>query len=377
MNSQFRIVDLFGVPTHGGTVAARCAWRIEEDVIGRVEGAPVHVASHVRDGEGRTLNHDGPRSAPVDLNPNCREIVVPLAIPEEAGTFLVDFDAVVEGRFWLSEFSVPFSSLRIERSPDGSIVGHDTRTGQFFRVEAPSAAGRNRFRSPHSLYGAGESERCVEIPWVLSRYRGERRVLDVGTSFAEPRYLEALRNLRIPFLFSLDLVPADALRGGGIVGDARQPPIRPGSIEMIFAISVVEHIGRDNSIYLKGQRGPSDTNGDLEAIRALASLLAPGGRLLVTVPFGQIEDHGWFIQYDFARLQRLLAASGLDLAELEFFGYSGAWRGPLPGASLRRCRYGNAAIAASGLACFTLVRDDGLLSNVRRRTLAWRKWLTG
>ncbi len=31
---------------------------------------------------------------------------------------------------------------------------------------------------------AGSDERVIEIPWVLSRYRGEARVLDVGSARA-------------------------------------------------------------------------------------------------------------------------------------------------------------------------------------------------
>jgi hypothetical protein len=47
---------------------------------------------------------------------------------------------------------------------------------------------------------AGMTERVVEIPWVLSRYRGERRVLDIGPAYALPLYIQGLRRLRIPEL---------------------------------------------------------------------------------------------------------------------------------------------------------------------------------
>jgi hypothetical protein len=75
-------------------------------------------------------------------------------------------------------------------------------------------------------------------------------------------------------------------------------------------------------------------------------------------------------------LNRLVSASGLALSELEFFRYSGAWHGPLSPASVRDCRYGNGTVAATGLACFTLVRENRSFSRVRRRLRAWRNWLT-
>jgi len=173
--------------------------------------------------------------------------------------------------------------------------------------------------------------------------------------------------LRIPSLFALDLVPAGAIRPRAIVGDARTPPLRKGSLGLIFAISVVEHIGRDNAVYLEGRHGPVDADGDFTSIRALASVLERRGRLLVTVPFGRLEDHGWFVQYDLHRLRELIAASGLEVEELEFFRYTGAWTGPHPPRQLDACRYGHEAVAAAGLACLSLVKDPGTIARLRRR----------
>jgi SAM-dependent methyltransferase len=253
--------------------------------------------------------------------------------------------------------------------PDGSIVGEETAGARRFRLDA-----KRSFRIAHRSYGAGESERCVEIPWVVSRYEGERRVLDIGTSFAERRYLEALRSLTIPSLFALDLVPAKRVRA--IAGDARTPPLRAGTFDAIFAISVIEHIGRDNAVYLQGRHGPADADGDFTSIRALAALLAPGGRLLVTVPFGEPEDHRWFVQYDLDRLDRLTAASGLAVEEVEFFRYDGAWTGPRPPSDLRGCKYGVDAVAATGLACLSLVNHPGGIALLRRSLRRWTAWLT-
>src|SRR5215471_4945006 len=38
----------------------------------------------------------------------------------------------------------------------------------------------------------GMTERVVEIPWVLSRYANERRVLEVGPTFAYTTYVQHL-----------------------------------------------------------------------------------------------------------------------------------------------------------------------------------------
>jgi hypothetical protein len=40
---------------------------------------------------------------------------------------------------------------------------------------------------PHGLTGPpGTDERVIEIPWVLARYGGEPRVLDLGSANADP-----------------------------------------------------------------------------------------------------------------------------------------------------------------------------------------------
>jgi hypothetical protein len=174
------------------------------------------------------------------------------------------------------------------------------------------------------------SERNVEIPWVLSLYRGEHHVLEVGYAYAERRYVEALRSLSIPFLVGLDLAcPSDtgyldlftAIRA-----DVRHPVFREGSFQLILCISTIEHIGRDNSGYgLPAEpRSPAEAP-DHQTIRQLADWLAPGGRLLLTVPFGKFEDHGWLINYDAEHLDALVKVSGLDIVSARYYEQRGGW----------------------------------------------------
>jgi hypothetical protein len=68
--------------------------------------------------------------------------------------------------------------------------------------------GARDFSIDTPLYGLDDSERCIEIPWLLSRFRGEPLVLDTGYAKAEPRYPEARDALKIPFLVGLDLAAA-------------------------------------------------------------------------------------------------------------------------------------------------------------------------
>jgi O-antigen chain-terminating methyltransferase len=339
-----RVLDVAGLAGYGGTVSARCEVRVPEEIALRAEGAPLHLATHVRRPDGELLLHDGPRSQPVTRG---EEVLVPLAIPPEPGRYRVEVDPVCEGKFWGSSVGVTPAAFEVERSAEGDLL---IELPQPRRLRARGEV----FRIPHPGYGLGDSERAVEIPWVLSRYRGERVVVDVGSANAEPRYLHAISALRIPTLVGLDLVPARALRGRAVVADVRRPPLRARSAGLVFAISVIEHVGRDNTIYVSSDKGPQDAEGDFASALALGELLRPGGRLLITVPFGRFQDHGWFIQYDQARLDALVARSGLRLAELELYEYAGGWRGPVDAAALSSRGYREGAVAAAGLACLSL-----------------------
>ena len=148
---------------------------------------------------------------------------------------------------------------------------------------------------PRELHApASSDERAIEIPWCLARYDAEARVLDVGYAFAEPAYLAGLFALGAAELAGADLAEADVPGLRPVVGDVRSLPLEDGAFELIFCISTLEHVGRDNEVY--GVDGPRDEQGDEAALRELHRVLARDGRLLVSVPTGEHDDQGWQLQ---------------------------------------------------------------------------------
>jgi SAM-dependent methyltransferase len=203
----------------------------------------------------------------------------------------------------------------------------------------------------------GMTERVVEIPWTLSRYAGEHRVLDVGPSNAVAPYLRHLTGLNIPELHGVDLSPGSI--DGMIMAqaDVREMPYEDSYFDLITCVSTLEHIGLDNKGY-RIQAG-LDTQGDVKALQELQRVLKTGGRLLITVPFGSLRHYGWFKQYDLNAWDELLRQTAFQPLELAFFGHTGSGWTPSDPAQLVGADYrAGGATGATGLLCAALRRGE-------------------
>jgi len=218
------------------------------------------------------------------------------------------------------------------------------------------------------------TDRVVEEPWAVSKVRPGERLLDVGS--ATSRYLRELPDdCR---LYAIDIRPTPAQAGVAVVvGDLLCAPFRLGSFDVITCISTIEHVGLD--IY--GQ-GP-DEFGDEVAMRHLRRLLRPGGRLLVTAPFGKRTVSAWLRAYDWASFQRLIR--GYRVLSTTFYRRDGdrfvpCERRDLAGAAFDfvGMRSGGVLLAEltpAGGAGFLLARLDLRLRRTwRRLTLRGRPW---
>jgi SAM-dependent methyltransferase len=199
---------------------------------------------------------------------------------------------------------------------------------------------------------AGTDERRIEIPWVLSRYGGERRLLDVGYANAPAAYLEALTALGAGELVGVDLaderLDIPGLRP--VKADLRALPFPDGAFDLVHCISTIEHVGWDNTVY--GLAAERDAGGMERALCELRRVLAPRGRLLITVPTGLDEHHDWFVQHPASAWLDLFGRAGLDAAEYEVYELGpGGW-GSVTGEP--PVRYGERGPAASAVLCAEL-----------------------
>jgi hypothetical protein len=141
------------------------------------------------------------------------------------------------------------------------------------------------------------SERSAEIPWAVANTIAP--VLDVGC--AGSTYLAGLPG-------PVDGIDVRAVATMGPLrhryrGDIRTFEfVRPYAT--VLAISTLEHVGLANPGY---GTAADDSDGDRHGLEGCVAAAAPGGQVLVSVPFGKAAHYGWFRQYDLAWLGKLFA----------------------------------------------------------------------
>jgi SAM-dependent methyltransferase len=289
--------------------------------------------------------------------------------------------------------------LILRREPDDDAAGRLERgevsrarlvrelveSREFERVEllddglARALAERLKEGRPRELLApAWADERAIEIPWALARYRGERRVLDVGYAFAEPAYLEGLAALGAEDLVGVDLAEAEVRGLRSVVADVRDLPFESGSFDIAFCVSTLEHVGRDNAVYSVDAR--REEEGDAASLRELRRVLAKDGRLLVSVPTGEHDDQGWQLQRTPEDWIDVFQRTGFVVYEDELYIHArDGWRTATPD-DVRGTRYGEHTAGAvllaelhpgsAGERLRLAVRDVRHRGEIRRSTTA-------
>jgi hypothetical protein len=210
------------------------------------------------------------------------------------------------------------------------------------------------------LYGRGLDERVIEYPWVHARLGLGERLLDVGSTL-NTRFHTRLVRERFRHVAFLNPYRDDGYRSRAegvsyVCSDIRSHGLRRGSFDRITCISTLEHVGCDNSRYggpVVAASREDARRARADAMRTMRELLAPSGRLLLTVPFGCYEHHGWFVQLDAFELEGAVAAFAPRRAGLDCFLHDGGWR-RADVADCADARYGALTRGASAVACLEL-----------------------
>ena len=166
--------------------------------------------------------------------------------------------------------------------------------------------------------GMVTTERVIEYPFVFEVLGGIRgRVLDIGCCHSRLPIALASRGLTVVGI-DFNAYPFRHPNLRAVRGDIMRTPFKASTFDAVVAVSVIEHIG------LGHYADPAAQLGDCAAVAEIARVLRPGGRAVITVPFGRPITDDWKRVYDRARLSELLAP--LRLQRLEFaVSRAGVW----------------------------------------------------
>lgn len=187
-----------------------------------------------------------------------------------------------------------------------------------------------RFRHGSKLpagYGVRMDERTVEYPWVLSHLKDRStHLLDAGATLIFPFLLD-LPLLQAKTMVVYTLAPEKWIyqlpNVSYIYGDLRDTILKDGLFQEIVCLSTLDHVGMDNTkIYSEDSRFCEQSPREYRLVlQELRRLLAPGGRLLITVPYGRYANLGWMQQFDAPRLQDLIDSFDGKVAAQTLYKY--------------------------------------------------------
>jgi SAM-dependent methyltransferase len=157
--------------------------------------------------------------------------------------------------------------------------------------------------------GMVTTERVIEYPFVFQHLNGVvGPVLDLGCCHSRLPLALASRGFEV---VGMDFNPYPYRHPGlrALRGDIMKIPFAAGTFSAVLAVSVIEHIGI-------GHYGEPEADiGDRVAVREIARILKPGGKALITVPYGRTHTNDWMRVYDQPRLAQLTAALATDQVE--------------------------------------------------------------
>jgi SAM-dependent methyltransferase len=182
---------------------------------------------------------------------------------------------------------------------------------------------------------ANFDERVVEYPMAVAALLGMRRgagrrLLDVGCVLNNRTISDQVERCSDSLWFWNASLEPLAYHNNLIyvIGDLRKPALPDGvCFDLVTCFSTLEHIGMDNTRY-GGQ--PAEFEGEIadperfasEGLRNILRYVAPGGSLLVSVPYGPFEflyvhgapDRPIYYTFDQSRLERLAGVlEGFDV----------------------------------------------------------------
>jgi SAM-dependent methyltransferase len=175
-------------------------------------------------------------------------------------------------------------------------------------------------------------ERIVEYPWLFAHLPTGPGFLLVAGSVLNFRFLLSRPTLADKTIYICTLAPErHSFWREGIsytFQDLRSTCFRDAFFDHVVSLSTLEHVGLDNArFYTNHAPAKRDPAGYVAAVREMARILRPGGRLYLSVPYGRYADLGWLQVFDQGMIERVIEAfQPRGMVEQVFRYTRGGWR---------------------------------------------------
>jgi SAM-dependent methyltransferase len=168
--------------------------------------------------------------------------------------------------------------------------------------------------------------RCIEYPFAAAQLGEARCILDVGSAKADPAWISWLEHLPIEVHATDYDQPSEEFRRIKFCrADVRNLPIPDQTYDLVFAVSVIEHIGLASPQVFAREIPHISENGDLEAVQELARVLKQSGKLVMTLPFGLDDVILWgdarnYTQNSIRKFDQVLSLQFMEYYEYQHTG---------------------------------------------------------
>ena len=170
-------------------------------------------------------------------------------------------------------------------------------------------------------------ERIVEIPWIINKLKkiNKKKILDVGCTLNFDYLINFFIKKNEIFFINIFKEKNNFISNqiSYIQNDIRNSIFKDSYFDVVSAISVIEHIGFDNTSYNNEAKKNIINKKDnyKKAILEIRRVLKKGGKFYLTVPFGKKQIFKNYMQFNLNDVKKIIKIFKPSKYKIEYYSY--------------------------------------------------------